>query len=400
MDVRKRKRTVTLVAAAATLVCAVGVAGGLAIAGSHGHPAAPARATLTAASCHGPAGAAYVADPGYQGFTAVNTANCQIVQTYNVDDLQVPGDPGDYNYTGSDPGIALSGTTLWFAVAATDNVAAINTTTLNPDNYNPAETLIHVGLMPAALAVTPDGSQVWVVDSGPQTSTTPLWGISVIDTSTNTVTGHIKLVGDPTDVAFSPNGEDAYVTTSNGLYIYNVASRKQAGFIAGLGSPKSVAVAPNGSAVYVTETSAAEVATISTATDQVVRTTRVGQEPWQAVVSADGSTVYVANPDSDSVSVINAATGHVENSYAVKGDPDTLGLTSNGKQLWVAGVDSGVMTVINTVTGHRVGSANLGGYGANSGDGLDPTGVVLTATPTPGSEAALLHPAVQNKAHR
>jgi YVTN family beta-propeller protein len=400
MDVRKRKNTVVLVAAAAALVCAVGVAGGLAISGSHGHPATPARATLTAASCHGPAGAAYVADPGYQGFTAVNTANCQIVQTYNVDDLQVPGDPGDYNYTGSAPGIALSGTTLWFAVAATDNVAAINSTTLNPDNYNPTETLIHVGLMPAALAATPDGSEVWVVDSGPQTSTSPLWGISVIDTSTNTVTGHIKLVGDPTDVAFSPNGEDAYVTTSNGLYIYNVASRKQASFIAGLGSPKSVAVAPNGSAVYVTETSTAELATISTATDQVVRTTHVGQEPWQAVVSADGSTVYVANPDSDSVSVINAATGHVENAYSVKGDPDTLGLTPNGKQLWVAGVDSGVMTVINTVTGHRVGSTNLGGFGANSGDGLDPTGVVLTATPTPGSEASLLHPAVQNKAHR
>jgi YVTN family beta-propeller protein len=399
MDVRKRKHTVIL-AAAATLVCAVGVAGGLAIAGSHGRPAAPAHATLTAASCHGPAGAAYVADPGYQGFTAVNTANCQIVQTYNVDDLQVPGDPGDYNYTGSAPGIALSGSTLWFAVAATDNVAAIDSTTLNPDNYNPTETLIHVGLMPAALAATPDGSQVWVVDSGPQTSTSPLWGISVIDTSTNTVTKHIKLVGDPTDVAFSPSGNDAYVTTSNGLYIYSVANFKQVGFVAGLGSPKSVAVAPNGSAVYVTETSAAEVATISTATDQVVRTTHVGQEPWQAVVSADGSTVYVANPDSDSVSVINAATGHVENSYAVKGDPDTLGLTPNGKQLWVAGVDSGVMTVINTVTGHRVGSTNLGGYGANSGDGLDPTGVVLTATPTPGSEAALLHPVVQNKAHR
>ena len=133
-----------------------------------------------------------------------------------------------------------------------------------------------------------------------------------------------------------------------------------------------------------TETSTARLATISTATDQVVRTTRVGQEPWQAAVSPDGSTVYVANPDSDSVSVVSAATGRVENSYAVRGDPDTLSLTPGGRQLWVAGDDSGVMTVINTATGHRVGSTNLGGDGANSGDGLDPTGVVLTATPTPG----------------
>jgi YVTN family beta-propeller protein len=400
IDVATRKHTVILVAAAATLVCAAGVASTVAFSGSRAHTAATAHATLTASSCHGPAGAAYVADPGYQGFTAVDTANCQIVQTYNVDDLQVPGDSGDYNYTGSAAGIALSGTTLWFAVTATDNVAAINTTTLNPDNYNPAETLIKVGYMPEALAVTPDGSQVWVIDSGPQTSTSTLWGISVIDTSTNTVTGHIKLVGDPTDVAFSPNGQDAYVTTSNGLYIYKVANRKQAGFIAGLGSPKSVTAAPNGSAVYVTETSTAGLATISTATDQVVHTTHVGQEPWQAVVSSDGSTVYVANPDSDSVSVVNATTGDVENSYPVRGAPDTLGLTPNGKQLWVAGVDSGVITVINTATGHHVGSNNLGGYGANSGDGLDPTGVVLTATPTPQKPGSSLNPAVRTHRNR
>ncbi len=381
----KRKHTVMLGAAAAVLVCAAGTAGGLALTGSAGHTGEPAHATLTASSCHGPAGAAYIAEPGYQAFGAVNTANCQVVASYNVDDLQVPGDSGDYNYTGSDPAVALSGSTLWFAVAATDNVAAINSATLSPSNYNPAETLVHVGYMPDALAATPDGSQVWVIDSGPQTSTSPLWGISVINTSTNKVSGHIKIVGDPTDVAFSPNGKDAYVTTSNGLYTYSVATRRQVGFVAGLGSPKSVAVAPDGSAVYVTETNTARLATISTATGQVVRTTHVGQEPWQAVVSPDGSTVYVANPDSDTVSVVNAATGQVENSYSVRGVPDTLGVTPNGRQLWVAGDDNGVMTVINTATGHKVGSTNLGGDGPNSGDGLNPTGVVLTATPTPGS---------------
>jgi YVTN family beta-propeller protein len=395
MDVTKRKPTLILGAAAAVVLCAGGVTGGLALTGSHNHPAGTVHATLTASSCHGPAGAAYVADPGYQGFTAVDTANCDIVQTYNVDDLGVPGDSGDTNYTGSDPGIAMSGSTLWFAVAATDNVAAIDSSTLDPSDYSPTETLVHVGYMPEALAATPDGSQVWVVDSGPQTSTSPLWNIDVIDTSSDTVTGHINLVGDPTDVAFSPNGQDAYVTTSNGLYVYSVANRQQVGFIAGLGSPKSVAVAPSGSAVYVTETSDNELATISTSTDQVTATTKVGDEPWQVVVSPDGSTVYVANPDSDSISVVNAATGTLENSYPVTGAPDTLGVTPNGKQLWVAGVDSAVITAINTATGHKVGSNNLGGYGANSGDGLNPTGLVLTSTPTPTGSS--LHPYKLNR---
>jgi YVTN family beta-propeller protein len=242
--------------------------------------------------------------------------------------------------------------------------------------------------MPSAVAATPDGSTVWVIDSGPQTSTSPLWGISIIDTSTNTVTGHFNLVGDPTDVAFSPNGEQAYVTTSNGLYVYNVANHRQIALIPGLGSPKSVAVSPDGSSVYVTETNAAELATISTATDQVVHTTHVGQDPWQVVVSSNGSTVYVANPDSDSISVVDAATGKVMNTYDVTGVPDTLGLTPDGTQLWVAGDDSGIINVINTSTGHRVGSNNLGGYGANSGDGLNPTDMVLTSTPISGSSSA------------
>jgi DNA-binding beta-propeller fold protein YncE len=67
----------------------------------------------------------------------------------------------------------------------------------------------------------------------------------------------------------------------------------------------------------------------------------------------------------------------------VAGDPETLGLTPDGSQLWVAGDDSGVMTIVDTATGQAVGSTNLGSDGANSGDGLCPTGVVLTATPTP-----------------
>ena len=134
-----------------------------------------------------------------------------------------------------------------------------------------------------------------------------------------------------------------------------------------------------------TETSDARLATISTAADQVVRTTHVGQEPWQAVVSATARPSTWPTPTPIRSASWTPATGRVQNTYTVPGVPATLALTPDGSQLWVAGDDSGVMTVINTATGHRVGSTNLGGDGANSGDGLNPTDMVLTATPTPGS---------------
>ena len=48
-------------------------------------------------------------------------------------------------------------------------MAVIDSATLNPKNYSPAETDIHVGFNPGDVAVTPNGSQLWVADTGPQT---------------------------------------------------------------------------------------------------------------------------------------------------------------------------------------------------------------------------------------
>ena len=111
----------------------------------------------------------------------------------------------------------------------------------------------------------------------------------------------------------------------------------------------------------------------------------MGELPWQVIVSADGQTVYVANPDSNSVSVIDATTGTVSHTISVAGDPETLALTPNGQQLWVGQNSAGTVTVLNTATDAVVGDINLGGEGAQSGDGFDPAGIVLVTTPTPGS---------------
>jgi hypothetical protein len=43
------------------------------------------------------------------------------------------------------------------------------------------------------------------------------------------------------------------------------------------------------------------------------------------------------------------------------------------------------VTVVNTATDAIVSSVNLGGTAAQSGDGYEPTGIVLVTTPTPGS---------------
>ena len=347
-----------------------------------GKSASPLHAKLISASCGGPAGAAYVDDAGWDGFSAIDTANCSIIQTYNVGDPSVPGDPDDTDYASTPEGIAIHGSTLYIADAGDSAVAVIDAATLNPKNYNPAETDIRTGQFPEDLAVTPDGSQLWVANTSAQTPGSPT-SVSVIDTATKKVVATIKTKGAPTQVAFSPDGTRAYVVTADGLWTFSTKTRSLTGFTPGLGDPRSVAVAPDGT-LYVTDTNGDSVAVLSPS-GHVTATIGVGQLPWDIVVSADGKTAYVANPDSDSVSVISTATNTVTATVSVSGDPNVLGLTPDGSQLWIGQVATAYVTLLDTKTDTVVGSLNLGGSEAQSADGYGPNGIVLTKTPTPGS---------------
>jgi YVTN family beta-propeller protein len=222
-----------------------------------------------------------------------------------------------------------------------------------------------------------------VANTGPQTQPDSPTSVSVINTATKKVVATIPTEGSPTQVAFSPDGTKAYVVTADGLYTFSTKSLTKTGFTPGLGEPHSVAVAPDGT-LYVTDTDGNSVKVLSPA-GQVTATIGVGELPWDVVVSADGKTAYVANPDSDSVSVISTAALAVTATVPVSGDPDTLGLTPDGSQLWIGQRSLAYITLLDTKTATVAGSLNLGGSAAQSGDGYEPTGIVLTTTPTPGS---------------
>ena len=385
-----RSRAAIAGGCAVVLGAAVAVSLTLTSGGSSASPA-PAgqthKAQLSSSSCTGPAGAAYIATAGYQAFDAVDTNNCYEVQQYNVGDPPVPNTgTSDSNYSGTDEGIAIYGNTLYFALTGDDEVGVVPSQSLNPKDYvNTPETDIKVGTDPTNLAVTPDGSQVWVTDSGPQTGEPSLGDVSVISTATDTVTATIRLPWtDPHAIAFSPSGTTAYVTTSAGVIAFNTVTHRVSALIPGLGDPEGVTVAPNGT-VYVTNTVQNVVDVISPSTNRVTRTIAVGQLPWQMALSPDAGTLYVADGDSDAVSVVSTATDKVTNTISVPGDPVSVAVTPDGSRLWVGGLTSGNVSVIDTSNDAIVGSFAVG-YGEypNSGDGDEPTGIVMTTTLTPG----------------
>jgi len=348
------------------------------------------RAKLLDAACTGPAGAAYVADAGWDGFSIINTANCAVdYTTYNVGDPSAPGFPSDQDYSSTDEAIAAHGDTLYFADTGDSQVAVIDAATLSSKNYNPAETDINVGLFPQALAVSPDGSQLWVADTGPQTSASSPSGVDVIDTSTNKVIAKLPLRGAPSQVAFSPDGTRAYVLTNGGLWVYSTSGRRVIGQVSGLGTPRGIAVSPSGKTLYVTDTTGNSVKVINGATDRVSATIGVGELPWDDVISPSGSTVYVADTDSNQVSVISTATDKVVDTIAVTGDPAALALTQDGSQLYVNQQTSAYVDVIDTSDNTVVSDLNLAGTGydnLNYDDGFEPDGIVIVPVPqAPGS---------------
>jgi YVTN family beta-propeller protein len=384
-----RSRAAIAGGSAVVLGAAVAVSLTLSDGGSSASPASAIhKAQLSASSCTGPAGAAYIATAGYQAFDAVDTNNCYEVQQYNVGDpLQPNTGTQDSSYSGTDEGIAMYGNTLYFALTGDDELGIIDSQALNPDNYVlPPETDVKIGTDPTNLAVSPDGSQVWVTDTGPQTGLPSLGDISVVSTATNTLTATIPVPWtDPRDIAFSPSGGSVYVTTSDGVIVYNTATRGVSAFIPGLGDPQGVTVAPNGT-VYVTNTVQNVIDVINPATNRVAHTIAVGQLPWQMALSPDASTLYVADSDSDAVSVISTATNTVTTTISVPGDPAGIAVTPDGSRLWVGGDTSGNVSVIDTSDDSVVGSFAVG-YGEypNSGDGDEPIGIVMTTTLTPGA---------------
>jgi YVTN family beta-propeller protein len=130
-------------------------------------------------------------------------------------------------------------------------------------------TMFNVGGFPASIAVTPDGSQVWVSS----------WGggrVDVYDTLTNTtVTGFS--VPQANGVAFNPTGTRAYMASGSlGTVIvadtstYQVVAQIPAGLY-----PHAVLVSPTGRHVFVTDPLGNSISLIDASTNKVLRTIKL-----------------------------------------------------------------------------------------------------------------------------
>src|ERR1017187_1191711 len=82
-----------------------------------------------------------------------------------------------------------------------------NTVSEIDPSTNTVVATIHVGSGPEGVAVTPDGTRLYVANDG--------GAVWVIDTSNNSVVAKVTVGGDPYGVAITPDGTRVYVTEDN-----------------------------------------------------------------------------------------------------------------------------------------------------------------------------------------
>ncbi len=85
----------------------------------------------------------------------------------------------------------------------------------------------------------------------------------------------------------------------------------------------------DGRFVYAADGDSGEIAVIDTVTDEVVKTIRVGEEPWRAYPSPDGSKMLVPNNGDETISVIDVAKQTVI--ATLRAGPGMTGINFDGK---------------------------------------------------------------------
>lgn len=190
---------------------------------------------------------------------------------------------------------------LYIAVDDTANnvgrLAVVDTATNNVTKT------ITVGPAPRAVAISPDGSLVYVANTHYQNvsgTTTPGENtVSVINTTTNTVVATISAGQNPSALAFSPNGTLAYIGGENRVSVVNTTTSAVVATIPVTSAVAGVTFSPDGSLAYIAGSH--RVAVVNTATNTIIQTIQIDAPKVGGVaISPDGNYLYVTASPSDS----------------------------------------------------------------------------------------------------
>ncbi len=255
-------------------------------------------------------------------------------------------------------------------------------------------TINDLGDAPFAVAVSPDSKHVYV-PSQTRTSTFTAYGIgtlSIIDTATNTVTKTVTVGREPVAVAASPDGKRVYVLNdeyngnifngednpfgdSGSVTVIDSATNTVLTTVTVGVNPMGMVLSPDSSTLYVNDIGATSdddapsgIAVLDTASLQIVDRIAVGLNPDRMAVNPAGTQLFVTDFSSGGMFVVDTTTNTV--GAFIEGPTEGLAVSPDGKYVYAAGDeslgvtdDSGLtvrgIAVIDTATNEVVSTTNV-----------------------------------------
>ena len=210
---------------------------------------------------------------------------------------------------------------------------------------------IPVDLAPEHLAFSPDGR--WYYQGNPDGDS-----ISVIDMQSLTKIKTIPGFVEPLNVTFSPDGSKAYVGNYGAHWVgvidvrrHELLKKIQVAAVPGvarldpdkyLGEIKGINIAAlsnDGRYLYAADSDLGVVGVIDTREDRVIKTIRVGRDPWRIYMSHDGKYGITANNGDETISIIDTGTNSV--AATLEAGPDMTGINFAGGKAFVISSSSG-----------------------------------------------------------
>jgi YVTN family beta-propeller protein len=222
---------------------------------------------------------------------------------------------------------------------------------------------IPVGYDPSAVAITPNGTEAYV-PNGDNT-------VSVINTASHAVTGTIK-VGErcPRELTISPDGTRAYLINLNRNFssdtisvidmvrhvVITTIEEEEDLMEEGKEDFTEVAITPDGTRIYVI--CEVTVIIIDTDSNQVIDTIKMEVEQLRGVaITPDGTRVYVI---SQSTVIIDTDSNQVIDTMEVGGYLYAVAITPDGTKLYVANSDKNTVIAIDTASHEVIATIPVG----------------------------------------
>jgi YVTN family beta-propeller protein len=226
---------------------------------------------------------------------------------------------------------------------------------------------------PLAIAISPDGSRVYVTYSDFRGENR----LAVIDTTMNTVIARLTVGPEPRAIAVNPAGTLVFVAHSTtpdcncaltvidatNNTVLNIAGVRELTGSVGLivSKDNKLYASSNGFGVRVVD-----VSNLSNLT--VINKIIVGFRPQHAVFDQGEAHLFVASSDSNSLSIVDLSTGAVEAIHVGVG-PKSVAIDSSGKFAYVVNFTGNSVSVVDLRTRTVI---------KNIGVGELPVGIVIT----------------------